>query len=165
MFPAFPFATSNLQEFVVTVLASGLVGVIVSWVIEQFIPGWHTAPAWLPKWVGKHWGAFKRWFVFAVAVALPFAAAWGLHDAGPAYWVQSKIYAYLAAQGLLVWLGTQFGHAIDPARLKPFLDQLITAIYNHGIGLIPAAREEDQVDPTWSGARIVHPSDKLYPKG
>jgi len=116
--------STDLPQFIITVLSNGLVGLAVAWIIER-APGWNTPPTWLPAWASANWPRFKRWTVFGGAVALPLVVAVVLYGAGPQFIGQTGVFASLAAQGLVMWLGTQVGHVVDPALMRALVKALI----------------------------------------
>lgn len=116
--------STDLQQFLITVLSNGLLGMAVAWIIER-APGWNTPPDGLPAWAIANWPRLKRWAVFAGAVALPLLVAVGLYGAGPAFLAQTGVFASLAAQGLVMWIGTQVGHVVDPALMRALVKVMI----------------------------------------
>lgn len=108
--------STDLQQFIITVVSSGIVGAIISWVLER-VPGWNEPPKWLPLWLISQWPRIKRWTVFAVAVALPFLVTIFVYGAGPDFIGLMGVWASLTMQGLVIWLFTQAAHVVDPARM------------------------------------------------
>jgi hypothetical protein len=109
--------TTDLPSFLITIISNGLAGMAVSWVIER-APGWNEPPKWMPLWLLGQWPRLKRWFVFVVAVALPTGVAVFAYQAGPEFLMQTGVWGGLAAQGLVMWMGTQVGHVMDPSVLR-----------------------------------------------
>ena len=119
----FQLGTTDLQQFLIAITSSGLIGIIISWFTEQ-IPLWRAAPSWAPLWIKTNWSGFKRWLMFAVTVALPFLVALAMGNS-PEFVSQSPFWQGLVVQGLVVWLGSQFGHSVNPNRVKPYVSLLL----------------------------------------
>lgn len=129
----FQLGTTDLSQFLIAILSSGLIGTIVSWFTEQ-LPGWKSAPTWLPLWMRTNWSGFKRWLMFATTVALPFGVAVAMGNSLE-FIAQTPFWQGLFVQGLVVWLGSQFGHGVNPMRVKPYATLLVDLLTKQNPGV------------------------------